>query len=142
MNATSQGKGVILDPQALFERLFESSPDAIVVSDHEGRITKANAQAERIFGFTRDELLGRLVETLVPERFRDVYPTHRKEYSAAPHMRPMSAGTELYGLRKDGTEFPVEIMLSPVEGAEGRDRAERHSRHYGTQTGCGSGATK
>jgi PAS domain S-box-containing protein len=120
MNATSPGKGVILDPQALFERLFESSPDAIVVSDHEGRITKANAQAERIFGFTRDELLGQLVETLVPERFRNVYPTHLKEYSAAPHMRSMGAGTELYGLRKDGTEFPVEIMLSPVEGAEGR----------------------
>jgi len=106
--------------QALFEQLFEFSPDAIVVTDSEGRITNANAQVQRAFGYTREELVGQPVETLIPERFRGVHPNHRQAYNAQPSVRPMGVGLELYGLRKDGTEFPVDIMLSPIESAEGR----------------------
>jgi formate hydrogenlyase transcriptional activator len=106
--------------RALFEQLFESSPDAIVVTDSAGRITNANAQVQRVFGFTTEELVGKPVETLIPERFRGAHPNHRQAYNAKPSVRPMGVGLELYGLRKDGTEFPVDIMLSPVETAEGR----------------------
>jgi formate hydrogenlyase transcriptional activator len=106
--------------QALFEQLFEFSPDAIVVTDSEGRITNVNAQVQRAFGFTREELLGQSVEILVPERFRHTHPTHRKDYSGHARVRPMGVGLELYGRRKDGSEFPVDIMLGPVETAEGR----------------------
>jgi formate hydrogenlyase transcriptional activator len=106
--------------QALFEQLFEFSPDAIVVTDSEGRITNVNAQVRRVFGYTREELVGQPVETLIPARFRSTHPNHRQSYNAQPSLRPMGVGLELYGLRKDGTEFPVDIMLSPVETAEGR----------------------
>jgi PAS domain S-box-containing protein len=106
--------------QALFEQLFEFSPDAIVVTDSDGRITNANAQVERFFGYTRAELLGQPVEVLVPERFRRTHPARRKEYTDQARVRPMGVGLELYGRRKDGSEFPVDIMLGPVEAAEGR----------------------
>jgi formate hydrogenlyase transcriptional activator len=106
--------------QALFEKLFEFSPDAIIVADGNGRITQANYQAERFFGYTRAELIGLPVEILIPERFRGAHPGHRKNFSAQPSVRPMGIGLELYGRRKDATEFPVDIMLSPVETAEGR----------------------
>ena len=108
------------EEQALFEQLFEFSPDAIVVTDSNGQITNVNAQVQRAFGYTREELVGRAVETLIPERFRDGHPNHRQSYNAQPGVRHMGVGLELYGLRKDGTEFPVDIMLSPVETAEGR----------------------
>ena len=104
----------------LFEELLESSPDAIIVTDLEGRITGANAQLEKLFGFYRSELLGQLVETLIPERFRSAHPAHRKTFHTEPRMRPMGVGVELYARRKDGSEFPVDIMLSPVETTEGR----------------------
>ena len=120
MNATSPNKEPSPGPQALFEKLFESSPDAIVVSDREGRITKTNAQAEHVFGFTRDELVGQLVEILIPERFRHSHPQYRKKYSDEARIRPMGAGLELYGRRKDGSEFPADIMLSPVDTEFGR----------------------
>ncbi|MGB7847728.1 MAG: sigma 54-interacting transcriptional regulator, partial [Candidatus Acidiferrum sp.] len=107
-------------PRMLFETLLESSPDAIVVTDQDGRITGANAQLEKLFGYHRAELLGQPVESLVPERFRGAHPSHRKNFHAEPRMRPMGVGVELYGQRKDGSEFPVDIMLSPVETAEGR----------------------
>jgi len=106
--------------QAIFEKLFEFSPDAIVLTDVAGRITKANTQAERVFGYTREELIGQTVEILIPERFRKVHPTHRSEYNAQAQSRPMGIGLELSGRRKDGSEFPVDIMLSPVETSEGR----------------------
>jgi PAS domain S-box-containing protein len=106
--------------QALFEQLFEFSPDAIVVTDSQGLIANLNAQVQRAFGYTREELVGKPVETLIPERFRGAHPNHRQAYNAQPSLRPMGVGLELYGLRKDGTEFPVDIMLSPVETAEGR----------------------
>jgi PAS domain S-box-containing protein len=106
--------------QALFEQLLESSPDAIVVTDEGGRITGANAQLEKLFGYQRVELLGQPVETLIPERFRTIHPSHRKSFHAQPRMRPMGLGVDLYGRRKDGSEIPVDIVLSPVETAAGR----------------------
>src|SRR3984893_7734399 len=106
--------------QALFQQLFEFSPDAIVVTDSEGRITNTNLQVQRAFGYTREELVGKRVEVLVPERFRGGHASHRQAYNVHPSLRTMGVGLELYGLRKDGTEFPVDIMLSPVEIAEGR----------------------
>ena len=104
----------------LFEKLFEFSPDAIVVTAPDGRIAKANAQVERVFGYGRDELVGQSVEMLIPERFRGIHPSHRNSYSAQPQLRPMGIGLELFGLRKNGSEFPVDIMLGPVETPEGR----------------------
>jgi len=104
----------------LYENFFEFSPDAIVVTDEGGRITNVNSQAEGAFGYTREELLGLPVETLIPERFRAAHPNHRRSYSAHPSVRPMGTGLELLGRRKDGSEFPVDIMLSPVESANGR----------------------
>jgi PAS domain S-box-containing protein len=101
--------------QTLSEKLFEFSPDAILITNSGGRITSANAQVERIFGYKRDELVGQPVEILIPERFRQVHPSHRAGYGANPQLRPMGIGLELFGRRKDGTEFPVDIMLSPVE---------------------------
>jgi PAS domain S-box-containing protein len=103
----------------LFEQLFESSPDAIVVTNRDGQITGANAQIERMFGYGREELVGQAVEVLIPERFRQIHPAHRSSYNAHPEPRPMGLGLELSGRRKDGTEFPVDIMLSSIETAEG-----------------------
>ncbi len=107
-------------PHSLFEKLFEASPDAIVVSDAEGRITSINSQVERLFGYDRQELVGQTVEILVPERFRQAHPAHRYAYNAHASVRPMGAGLQLFGRQKDGSEFPVDIMLSPMETAEGR----------------------
>jgi len=104
----------------IFEKLFEFSPDAIVVTGSDGKIVQASSQVEKIFGYSRDEVLGQPVEMLVPERFRRTHSTDRENYSAAPRTRAMGAGLELYGRRKDGTEFPVDIMLSPAEMDEGR----------------------
>ena len=105
--------------EAQFHALFEFSPDAIIVSDSEGRITEMNARVERMFGYQRGELLGQFIDGLVPERFRHSHPARRKEYASAARVRPMGAGLELYGRRKDGTEFPADIMLGPVETEEG-----------------------
>lgn len=107
-------------PHTLFEKLFEASPDAIVVTDSGGRITSINSQVERLFGYGREQLLGQSVETLVPERFRQAHPGHRSAYRSHASVRPMGAGLELFGRRMDGSEFPVDIMLSPMETAEGR----------------------
>ncbi len=103
-----------------FRSLFEFSPDAIVATDSDGRIAELNGQVAKFFGYDRAELIGQPVEMLIPERFRNAHPRHRQEYSSEPRTRPMGIGLELQGRRKDGTEFPVEIMLSPVETPGGR----------------------
>jgi PAS domain S-box-containing protein len=104
--------------ESKFYRLLEAAPDAIVIVDADGRIAMVNQQAERVFGYERAELLGQPIEILLPEQFRAAHVGHRQTYSAAPQTRPMGIGLELYGRRKDGHTFPVEISLSPLESGE------------------------
>ncbi|HEX4610392.1 MAG TPA: response regulator [Urbifossiella sp.] len=104
--------------EALLGGLFESAPDAIVVSDRAGRIVRVNAQAEAVFGYPRAEVLGRPVEVLVPERFRDRHEALRRAY-LADHRRVIAPDRELWGRRKDGSEFPADIVLGPVPAEDG-----------------------
>ncbi len=101
--------------RSTIEGLFDFSPDAILITDDRGVVRAANLRVEEMFGYTGAELMGRPVEMLVPTRFRGVHPAHRENYSAHPRARQMGANLNLFGLRKDGTEFPVDIMLKPVE---------------------------
>jgi PAS domain S-box-containing protein len=99
--------------------VVEAAPDAIVIIGSEGCISLVNTQTERMFGYSREELLGRPVEVLMPERFREPHRGHRTHYVAAPTTRPMGAGLQLFARRKDGREFPVEISLSPLKTEAG-----------------------
>jgi PAS domain S-box-containing protein len=101
--------------KAMYEGLFEFAPDAIVVVNREGRIVQVNKRTETLFGYTREELLNSEPDVLVPERFREKHKEHRKMYMSEPRVRPMGTGLELYGRRKNGSEFPVDISLGVLQ---------------------------
>jgi len=106
-------------PEDMFRRLLESAPDAMVIVKSAGEIVLVNSQAERLFGYSSQELLDKSMEILVPHRFRKEYSADRLGYFYEPCVRPMGQGQELYGLRKNGTEFPIEISFSLLETEEG-----------------------
>ncbi|MDR6840688.1 PAS domain S-box protein [Pseudoxanthomonas sacheonensis] len=129
MNDGKAGAAVV---ETRFGDLLESMPDGILMVDREGRIVHSNSQAESLFGYQKGELRGQSIEQLLPGRFRGMHAGHRSNYFGQPRPRTMGMGLELYGLRKDGTEFPVEISLSPMQTEEGtlvvsaiRDISER-----------------
>lgn len=119
-----------------FQAVLEATPDALVMIDAQGKIVLINRQMEQMFGYQRQEVLGQPVEILVPERLRDKHPLNRAAYLLDPHVRPMGADLELFAVRQDGAEFPVEISLSPLQQTEGglvvvaavRDITERKER--------------
>lgn len=131
--------------EEMLRGLFEFAPDTVLVANKRGRIVRVNAQVELMFGYPANELIGKPIEELIPERLRQQHTRHRTDYLTEPHARPMGAGLELYGKRKDGSEFPVDVMLSPMESGEGsiviavirditrRKQAEQDIKEYAEQ---------
>jgi PAS domain S-box-containing protein len=119
MTEQNRGDEALQRSEERFRRVVEATPNAMVMIDRAGRIGMVNPQTERVFGYTRAELLGQPMEMLVPERFRGRHPGLRLTFYDDPRTRPMGAGRDLYGLRKDGSEFAVEIGLNPIETDEG-----------------------
>lgn len=119
MSMLNAANEALLASEKKFKSILEGAPDAMVISNQEGKIVLVNEQAERLFGYGRTEIVGHPVEKLVPERYRQKHAVHRKSYFMNPHTRPMGINLELYGLRKDDSEFPLEISLSPVSTSEG-----------------------
>ena len=105
--------------EARFRAVVESAPSGMVMINREGTIELVNRETERLFGYSREELLGKAIELLVPHRLRGRHPEHRTDFFANPQTRAMGAGRDLFGVRKDGTEIPVEIGLNPIETDEG-----------------------
>ncbi len=108
------------DSEAYFRNLLESAPDAMIIIDEQGKIAIVNAQVETMFEYSREDLLGQPIEMLLPDRLRKQHVRHRRQFAIEPILRPMGVGRELLGKRSDGSEFPVEISLSPVTTAGGR----------------------
>ena len=109
-----------------FRGLLEAAPDAMVIFDKDGHIVLVNAQTERLFGYSRDELIGQSREILVAERFRGDIPEARDAYFASPEVKRAGLGRELFGVRKDGSEFPIEASLGPLETEDGLLISRRH----------------
>lgn len=115
----SESERALSESEGKFRGLLESAPDAMVVANESGLITLVNAQTESMFGYSREELIGKPVEVLIPARLRDRHIHHRSAFLDHPHARPMGKGLELFGRRSDGTEVPIEVGLSPQQTAEG-----------------------
>jgi PAS domain S-box-containing protein len=108
-----------LHAEERFRQVFEAAPNAMIMVAEDGRIALVNAQVETVFGYTRSELVGAPIETLIPERLRSGHPTHRTRFMGDPRTRAMGAGREVFGRRKDGREVPVEVGLNPIRTMEG-----------------------
>lgn len=121
MRKRSQAESALLASESAWRGLVESAPDAIVVVDERGHIEIANDQAEALFGYSRAELMGQPIESLMPQRYASRHVELRDDYTREPRARPMGEGRVLYGRRKDGSEFPVSISLSPIQ-VDGRLR--------------------
>lgn len=105
--------------QGILDVLFESAPDAMLITDQDGRIREVNGQTETLFGYSGEELIGELIEKLIPANLRDAHRLHREVYQRAPAYLPMDRGHKLFALHKDGGEFPVEISVGPVVSESG-----------------------